>query len=518
MELELRNRSSPGPSVVLIVFDDMGLGDLGVYGSRAIQTPHIDALARDNVWSRSFYAGASVCSPSRATLLTGRLPPRTGVGGLVLFPNNHPLDLAFRLIGYARGLLGDEITLASALRAAGWRTEMVGKWHLGGVSPHLPTDHGFDAFHGVLHSNDMAPFELWQAGGCAGTAAATRCVAAWTRLAERAEQPALISEYTNASVRALERAAAADEPIFLYVAHNAPHDPLYVRASRPASRGGLYGAVVEELDESVGSTVGALRRLGRERDTLLLLTSDNGPWYEGSAAGLRERKASAFEGGFRVPFVVSWPAGGVGPARRPWSLGSPAPEAHELRAPIQAADIFRTVLSACNVAPPADRRLDGRDLLPLLRAPDQYDCAGRGPEGAAAICERPLRFFSRNSLAAVRVGSLKLHLPHLVRPDELVHHLNYNHRALNYNQVRPDELVRARTLGTAAEAPRDPECPWMWLTDLEVDPEEALDASAAAPEAARKMACEAASWQAEFHANVRGRVRASDSASMDSAR
>ena len=178
------------------LFDDLGLGD-GVFGSRAVRTA-LDALAAGGVASSEFYAGASVCSPSRACLLTGRQPPRTGVGGLVLFPAGSFVDYAFRAMGYARGLLEDEITVATALGAHGWRTICVGKWHVGGVAPHLPTDHGFDRFYGVLHSNDMAPFGLWRAtaGG------------PWRLEAAEAPQEQLTAVYTNESISQIEAAVA----------------------------------------------------------------------------------------------------------------------------------------------------------------------------------------------------------------------------------------------------------------------------------------------------------------------
>ena len=450
-------RPARGPNVLLVLFDDLGLGDLGVFGSRAIRTPALDALAAGGVASREFYAGASVCSPSRACLLTGRQPPRTGVGGLVLFPAGSFVDYAFRLMGYARGLLEDEITVATALGAHGWRTICVGKWHVGGVAPHLPTDHGFSSFYGVLHSNDMAPFELWRAtaGG------------PWRLEAAEAPQERLTGLYTNESIAQIEAAVADGARWFLYLAFNAPHDPLHVRRARAGrSRAGVYGDVVEEADEAVGTLTAALARLRLARDTLVVATSDNGPWYEGATAGQRERKASAFDGGFRVPFIARWPAGGVGGRRR----------ARWLRVPTHGADLMPTILAACGVPLPSDRVIDGRDVLELWRKPPPRECRRR--DAPTAACERALPLYVRNDLAAVRRGHLKLHLSHL---------------------VRPDELVRARTLGSQAERRG-----WMWLTDLEVDPEEAYDASEARLADAEAMAHAAADVGDALAANPRG--------------
>ena len=471
-EATISKHASKRPHVVLILYDDLGLGDIGVFrrlrgGAEPsmIRTPQIDALAARGTSSDQFYAGASVCTPSRATLLTGRVPPRTGLGPGVLFPVDTPVDVAYRLLGLSRGLLADEVTIADALRAAGMRTSMVGKHHIGGLSPHLPTDVGFDAYYGALHSNDMSPFEVWRAQSGLG--------APWTLASPQPAQDELTEAYTNASIAELELAhvehARSGVRTFLYVAYHAPHDPLHVRPSLAGrSPAGLYGAVVEELDDCTGRLLKTLDRLRMRSDTLVILTSDNGPWYEGATAGLRGRKAGAFEGGFRVPFIASWPSGGIGRAR--W-----------LRTPSHAADIFRSVLAACNVSEPTDRILDGQNALPLWRRPPRRACdavdALAEAEGRPE-CTRSIYLHNSVWLVGVRRGAYKLHLPHM---------------------ILPDELVRSRFVGGHADGRTH-----MWLSNLAADPEEAYDASSYAPHAAKRMAADAAAFDVVLKADPRG--------------
>ena len=464
---EARPSSNAPPHVLLILFDDLGLGDLGVYRKDlllppAIRTPHLDALAARGTSSSAFYAGASVCTPSRATLLTGRLAPRTGLGAGVLFPPGTPIDAAYRLFGLARGLLADEVTIADALRASNMRTAMVGKSHVGGMSPHLPTDLGFESYYGALHSNDMHPFNVWRATSAQA--------ASWALASPQPLQEQLTEAYTNESIAQLELAAGAERlsgrRTFLYVAYHAPHDPLHAQPSAGRSVAGLYGDVVEELDTSTGRLLGALERLRMRKDTLVVLTSDNGPWFEGATAGLRGRKATAFDGGFRVPFIVSWPNGGIG--RQRW-----------LRTPTHATDIFRTLLSACGVSTPTDRVLDGVDLLPLWRRPPAKPCGARS---ARPECSRLIYLHNSVWLVGVRQGAYKLHLPHL---------------------ILPDELVITRSLGQHADGRSH-----MWLTDLSTDPQEAYDASRAAPLQLQRLADAAGALDAAFSRNPRGAVLA----------
>ncbi|MBP6683595.1 MAG: sulfatase [Halioglobus sp.] len=329
------------PNIVFLLFDDMGYGDIaaGAVGSNMITTPNIDRLAAQGVVLSDFHSPAPVCTPSRAGFLTGRLPARAGLPNVV-FPTGTAQELFLSKVGNPHGnnrLPSDEITLADVLRAAGYATGMVGKWHLGDRSPSLPNDMGFDSFYGALYSNDMEPFALYRD--------TTIDVPA------PADQSYLTEIYTREAVAFIE--AHASDRFFLYFAHNFPHDPLAVRAERRGkSDAGLFGDVMEELDDSVGTIVAALERIGKLENTLFIISSDNGPWYQGDAGNQRGRKGSTFEGGMRVPFIAHWPRGIAGGRVEP--------------AMAMGTDLLPTVLQLLRLPAPSDRVLDGRSILGVL--------------------------------------------------------------------------------------------------------------------------------------------------------
>lgn len=329
------------PNIVFILYDDLGYGDLG-YGARdsdMIATPHIDALAAGGVVLRDFHSPAAVCTPSRAGFLTGRLAPRAGLPNVV-FPSGSTKAFLFSTLGNPDGhvrLPAEEITLADVLRAAGYTTGMVGKWHLGDRSPSLPNDMGFDSYFGALYSNDMEPFALY----------ANREIA----VEAPADQRYLTERYTQAATEFIQ--ASADKPFFLYFAHNFPHDPLYVREARSGrSHAGLFGDVIEEIDDSVGTIVAALDAAGELDNTLIIITSDNGPWFLGNAGDHRGRKGNTFEGGMRVPFIAHWPAA--------------IPGGRTEDAMAMGTDLLPTVLDLLQLPAPPDRQLDGRSIRRVL--------------------------------------------------------------------------------------------------------------------------------------------------------
>lgn len=341
---QIGERKLPGvrtPNIVFILYDDMGYGDIGAgaQGSAMIATPNIDQLAADGVVLSDFHSPSPVCTPSRAGYLTGRLAPRAGLPNLV-FPTGSLKDAAFHSAtnptGHVR-LPAEEITLADLLRAAGYATGMVGKWHLGDHSPSLPNDMGFDSYFGALYSNDMEPFALY----------ANREIA----VEAPADQRYLTEQYTEAATDFI--ATHADEPFFLYFAHNFPHDPLWVREERSGrSKAGLYGDVMEEIDDSIGTIVATLRATGTLDNTLIIITSDNGPWFLGDAGNQRGRKGNTFEGGMRVPFIAHWPAR-ISPGRTEAAMA-------------MGTDLLPTVLDILQLPPPQDRLLDGRSILQVL--------------------------------------------------------------------------------------------------------------------------------------------------------
>jgi len=364
------------PNVILILFDDLGLGDLGSYGSRAIRTPNLDAMAAAGVRLTDYYSPAPVCSPARAGILTGRYPIRTRMTQVVMTPGGTvaspvpaiPLYELQRAAGGATHLPLEEITLAEVLRASGYATGMFGKWHLGLSAPALPNDRGFDSFEGLLASNDQAPNPYYR----------DRQIVE----ADPVDQSTLTARYTRAALAFIE--AHRDGPFFLYLPHTFPHRPLHPSAEqRGKSPAGRYGDVVEDLDASVGQLLAALRKWGIEDDTLVIATSDNGPWFQGSPGIHRGRKTDLFDGGFRVPFIARWPGAlPAGAVRSEMAMG---------------IDIFPTLLALAGVALPEDREIDGRDMLPMLSdgAPTSHDA---------------LYFYWTSLLGAVRSGSFKYHI------------------------------------------------------------------------------------------------------------
>jgi arylsulfatase A-like enzyme len=343
------------PNFVVIFFDDLGWGDLSVQGSQLIDTPRIDRAAEQGLRLTSFYSASSVCTPSRASLLTGRYPPRAGVSRHVYFPDEMWIGLARRVAGWGNELPRDEILLPEALGAAGYATGMVGKWHLGGRDGHRPTELGFDTWFGVLWSNDMVPLDLYR--GSEVIERDERDGGLGERDEERplgpggVDQTRLTQRYTEEAIAFMR--AQRERPFFLYVAHSFPHVPHYPsREHAGQSDGGRYGDVVEDLDRSTGAILDAIEQLGLAEETLVLITSDNGADYGGSPGGLRGRKGEILEGGQRVPLIVHWPG------RVPAGAVSDAIAMN--------IDVFPTLLSLAGLPLPQDRAIDGRDLTSLL--------------------------------------------------------------------------------------------------------------------------------------------------------
>ncbi len=408
------------PNIVFILFDDLGYGDLGAgaEGSTMLATPHIDKLAADGVVLTDFYSPSPVCTPSRTGYLTGRLGPRAGLPNLV-FPTGSVRDDVFHALfnpdGHVR-LPAEEITLADLLKAAGYATGMVGKWHLGDRSPSLPNDMGFDSYFGAHYSNDMKPFALY----------ANRDIA----VAAPVDQHYLTERYTQAATRFIEQHAQA--PFFLYFAHNFPHDPLFVRKERSGtSKAGLYGDVVEELDDSVGAIVATLQRTGNLENTLIIISSDNGPWFLGDAGNQRGRKGNTFEGGMRVPFIAHWPAA--------------IPAGRTEHAMAMGIDLLPTVLDLLQLPPPPDRALDGRSILPVLTqgGPSPHDYLYYY-DGEILFAVRDARFKYR-AAAGVLYGTDQLPVGITMPMKEWLFDLAADPReAYDTSDRNPEDLARLR--------------------------------------------------------------------------
>ncbi|MEM1305206.1 MAG: sulfatase, partial [Planctomycetota bacterium] len=305
------------PNVVIVFADDLGYGDLSCYGSTKIETPHLDRLAAEGRRLTSFVLPASVCTPSRAALLTGCYPKRVGLNG-VLFPKDNI------------GLNPSELTMAELFKRAGYATACVGKWHLGHYPETLPLAHGFDSYLGIPYSNDMNHPDN------SGKADALRRDAAWREMGRAAglwrtplvegdelvelpvDQRTITRRYTDRAIEFVTRhAGGADaKPFFLYLPHSMPHVPLFVpEDAYDPDPTNAYTCTVEHIDAEVGRLIDTIRDLGLEEDTIVVFTSDNGPWltfknHGGDAGPLRSGKGSQFEGGHRVPCVV-WAPGRV---------------------------------------------------------------------------------------------------------------------------------------------------------------------------------------------------------------
>jgi arylsulfatase len=350
------------PNIVLILADDLGYGDLSCYGSR-IATPNLDRMAREGVLFTQFCSASSVCSPSRASVLTGRYAVRCGVPNAVW-----PADRG--------GLAQTETTIAQMLKPLGYRTMCVGKWHLGRTASYLPTTRGFDEYYGIPYSNDMDPSILMHN---------TDVIESPVNLGT------LTRRYTDQAVGFIRNSGEA--PFFLYMPHTFPHIPLAASPGFAGKSGmGLYGDVVQELDWSVGQILDALASTGMDRNTLVLFTSDNGPWFQGSPGRLRGRKGETFEGGMREPFIARFP-GRIpsGPARRSAS-------GHRVIDRFASTlDLLPTIAAFALAALPANP-LDGVNIEPLL--------AGR----VSDVDRPPFLYFSGWDLQCARSGPWKLHM------------------------------------------------------------------------------------------------------------
>jgi arylsulfatase A len=382
------NRAPAGPSrpnFVVILADDLGYGDIGAFGNPVFRTPNLDRLAAEGQKWTQFYVAASVCTPSRAGLLTGRYPVRSGMTGprVVLFPDS------------GGGLPASETTIAEALGRAGYVSGAFGKWHLGHLPQYLPTRRGFATYWGIPYSNDMDKVE-----GAPDYRVEARADPRWqakpsdynvpilqdeTQVERPADQYTITRRYTEKAIEFIR--AHRNQPFFVYLAHSMVHIPLFASADfRGHSRGGLYGDAVEEVDWSVGRIVATLADLGLDRRTLVVFTSDNGPWllydtHGGSAGPLRGGKGDTFEGGFREPTIF-------------WGPGLVTPQV--VRELGSTLDLFPTFCALAGVPSASDQRLDGYDLSPVLRG------QGRSP--------REQMFFYRGpELFAARVGAYKAH-------------------------------------------------------------------------------------------------------------
>ena len=412
------------PNVILINCDDMGYGDLGCYGSALNKTPAIDRLASEGLRCDDFYMASPVCSPSRGAMLTGSYPPRIGFGSFngmpVLFP------------GHGVGLSPSEVSLARVLKNAGYRTQMIGKWHCGDQPGFLPTDHGFDHYFGLPFSHDM--------GRQANTPSffppqhPLPLMLDAEVIEQQPDLASLTERYTTEAVKFLRSASSGSEPFFLYWAHMYVHLPLYVQERfAKQSNNGPYGAAVETIDWATDVLLRELRSLGLDENTIVIFTSDNGSLGNnpsplggngeplgGSNGSLRGTKGSTWEGGQRVPGIVRWPA-----RIKPGRVTSEV---------LLSMDLYPTLAACCGAEIPGDRTIDGRDVRAVW-----FEDTGSSPHEA-------FFYYWMNDLEAVRVGPWKLHLAKRgVEMLELYNLVDDVSETTNLAEARPDVVAELQT-------------------------------------------------------------------------
>lgn len=375
------------PNIIIILTDDQGYGDVGSYGAIQFTTPHLDQMAAEGMRFTNFYAAQAVCSASRAALLTGCYPNRIGITG-ALFPTAKI------------GLHDNEETIAEMLKKKGYATAIYGKWHLGHEEPFLPLQHGFDEFFGLPYSNDMWPVDF------AGNPVDETSERPWKsnfpvlpliegndkigEVKTLADQAQLVTQYTKRALDFIKEHQS--QPFFLYLPHTMPHVPLGVSDKfKGKSEQGMYGDVIMEIDWSVGQILSQLKEYNLADNTLVIFTSDNGPWlnfgnHAGSTGGLREGKGTSFEGGQRVPCIMRWPGN--------------IPAGIVCNQLATTMDIFTTVAAIVEAPLPA-HKIDGVNILPLLK-------------GGIDINPREgfYYYYQKNNLEAVRKGKWKLVFPH----------------------------------------------------------------------------------------------------------
>jgi len=420
------------PNVVIILTDDLGYGEISCYNINQVKTPNIDRLATEGVRFTDFYAPTPYCAPSRASLLTGRFPLRHGM------VQNPAPDAGINNIGLNAG----EVTMGELFQGAGYHTKCIGKWHLGHKPEYFPVKHGFDEYYGILYSNDMRPVQI---------------IENMDTVEYPVDQRLLTQKYTSKALDFIQR--NQHSPFFLYLAHAMPHKPL-------AASGGfysqgdhqeLYNSVIRELDWSVGEVITKLKELGILENTIVIFMSDNGPWYGGNTGGLKGMKATNWEGGTRVPFIIRYP--------------QQYPQGKTIATPCWSPDILPTLMKLTGIKTDPEIKLDGEDISAIIKGKSNQ--------------HPPIFTMKDTTLRTIRDGKWKLFL---TKPD-FYHEIDLE----NWTDERgPDgtTILAPFQQATPADYPGvKPEmmAGEMLLFDLENNPTESTDLSGKYPQIKEDM-------------------------------
>ena len=425
------------PNFIIIFADDLGYGDISGFGFKKSpnETPNLEQMAAEGAKLTSYYVPTPYCAPSRATILTGRYPFRNGV----VF--NPTPDAGINSIG----LRDSEITIAEALKEAGYASTCIGKWHLGHTFKYLPRRQGFDEYYGILYSNDMRPVQLVE----------NEKVVEYPVI-----QATLTKRYTERALDFIDRSFNRNRPFFLYLPHAMPHKPLAASEDfyTPETPDDLYADVIRELDFSVGQIFDRLKQLGIDDNTFVIFTSDNGAYYGGSTGGLRGMKARTWDGGLRVPMIARWPG------KIPAGIVNDSPAG--------SIDIFPTILKAAEVDIPKDRVIDGRDIWPLLtstkaKSPHEMIFGMKGP-----------------NLATIRSGKWKLHVRFPGSMPKLVEHRVDPRGPDGVTIIAPYE--QAQPIDYPGVIGGD-KAKNLMLFDIEADPAEQHDVSGKYPDVVKRI-------------------------------
>ena len=432
------------PNVIVILTDDMGYGDISCYNPNQVQTPNIDNLASQGVRFTDFYAPTPYSAPSRATLLTGRFPLRHGM------VENPAPDAGINDIG----INAREVTLGNLFQGAGYSTKCIGKWHLGHKPEYFPVKHGFDEYYGILYSNDMRPVQL---------------IENMDTVEYPVDQRLLTQKYTSKALDFIER--NQHSPFFLYLAHAMPHKPLAASEKffTNGTHSDLYAAAIKELDWSTGEVISKLKKHGILNNTIVIFMSDNGPWYGGNTGGLKGMKATNWEGGTRVPFIIRYP--------------KLFPKNKIVTTPCWSPDILPTLMKLTNIKTDPKIKLDGQDISPIIMG--------------KSTGHSPIFTMKNTQIQTIRVGKWKLFLN---KPDY--------HREVDLETWIDPRAPDGTTIIAPAEQATPADYPGtkpekmkgnMLLFNLENDRTESTDVSDKNPEIKEKLINEYEKFLQSFH-------------------